>query len=67
PVPADYNGDVGPTWAFSCRACGICAPGWEPGRYQVATAYGLPTNFPVPGDWNGDGRAGLGGSRPVRL
>lgn len=63
-VPGDYDGNgvsdlavfVGGHWYIRT------APG--PGQYTQDFDYGLPTDFPLSGNWDGRGGDGIGGTRP---
>jgi hypothetical protein len=70
PVTGDWNGDgqtdVG-VWRPSTGSFYLDANGnhiWDPGVDVVTVAFGVPTDKPVTGDWNGDGPTDVGVWRP---
>lgn len=63
PVAADYNGDRRTDLAIFREGVWYIRTEAGPGDYQRSFAYGLPSDFPLVGNWDGVGGDGVAGTR----
>ncbi|MDQ4037755.1 MAG: N-acetylmuramoyl-L-alanine amidase [Actinomycetota bacterium] len=66
PIPADYNGDRRTDLAIFSEGLWYIRTEWGPGPYQRSFTYGLPSDRPLAGNWDGIGGDGVGGTRTGR-
>ncbi len=66
PVPADYNGDRRTDLAIFRQGVWYIRTEPGPGVYQRSFSYGLSSDFPLAGNWDGIGGDGVGGTRTGR-
>lgn len=63
PVAADYNGDRRTDLAIFREGIWYIRTEAGPGAYQRSFAYGLPSDLPLVGNWDGVGGDGVAGTR----
>ncbi len=63
-VPGDYDGNSVTDLAVFISGQWYIRTAPGPGQFTQTFGYGLPTDFPLSGNWDGLGGDGIGGTRP---